>query len=898
MQSATDRVDRMRRALELARAALDRPDSEREQWLAAQCSVDTSLRDEALALLALDRVPAPGLEPVLSALDDGVANDPLIGTCIGRFRIVERLGSGGMGTVYRAEPVAGVTRQPVALKLIKRGLDSEEILARFMRERGILARLDHPHIARLLDGGLADDGRPWFAMELVDGQPLLAWCDARQLGLDVRLALLLDACEALAYAHRNLVVHRDIKPANVLVTQDGTLKLLDFGIAKLLDAADDGATHGAAPLFTPEYAAPEQVARGSVTTQTDVFQLGVLLHELVAGVRPQWPGHCAQAVAQLRQWQARDPQVFEAMAQLRGSSGKALLRSLQGDLGRILCRALQEEPGRRYASVAALAEDLRHLRRGEPVSATADRWTYRTRMFLRRHRVAVAATSAVLGALALGTGLALHEAWQRSQAEQASQSALAMLEEVFLSADPYAAKGGDTRALDLVERAEVAAKANANPVLAARLLTEIGNVHVSLGDRAKAEEALRAALAAGERAGAAATPWTEGARARLAHYSLVDDGDAAGAAMLDLAITRLRAAGADGQAQLAQALEFKADAAFNRGDYASIASLSAEATRLHRLTDGETSPRYAVALGNQASLLRAIGRPADALEPARKAWAILQELAEIAPPSTLCYVEQQYAGALVDNQRVAEAEPLLHEALQRASSTPGTDQLLIDGISWELANVQLSLGRFDEAARGLRALAGRADRKSANLAAIDNALGNAESARGDAAAALAAFEQALHLLCADDAATPPCLVIGLNRAEALLAHGDRADARAALDRLDARIGADATAVRGRWRAIQAQAHLTAGDAEGAARMLAPRLEQARAATQDDAADARLLALAARIETARGQDAQALVDLREAERRMGRLWQGTPLPLAQVRAHIAQLQARSAAAHTR
>ena len=275
-------TERMRRALEIACAALDEPELERADWAQAQCGEDATLRMDVLALLEADQSP----DQLLCRRDERTEErDPWPGRLVGRYRIGERIGSGGMGTVYRAEPESGVARRAVALKLIKRGMDSEEILRRFLREREILARLGHPNIAQLLDGGMTSDERPWFAMELVEGEPLVAWCDRRHLFLRERVELMLQICAAVSYAHQNLVVHRDLKPNNVLVTSQGQVKLLDFGIAKLLDDDGEAATRSMLAPMTPEYAAPEQLQRGPITTQTDVYLLGLLMYELLTGLR-------------------------------------------------------------------------------------------------------------------------------------------------------------------------------------------------------------------------------------------------------------------------------------------------------------------------------------------------------------------------------------------------------------------------------------------------------------------------------------------------------------------------------------------------------------------------------------------------------------------------------------
>jgi serine/threonine-protein kinase len=889
MNTDADRTERLRRALALARAGLERAPDERAAWLARETAGDAALHDEAWALLQFDGVPPQAFERIGEAADP--APDPLLGATVGSYRIERRIGSGGMGTVYRATPVTGVTRQPVALKVVKRGMDSEDVLARFMRERQILAGLAHPNIARLLDGGLTADGRPWFAMELVDGEPLTTWCDARRLGVARRVELFLGACEAVAYAHRNLVVHRDLKPANVLVTDAGEVKLLDFGIAKLLDGAADATRTRAA--MTPEYAAPEQFARGPVTTQTDVWQLGLLLHELLAGRRASRNGEGGSTA---RLDAGADDGLLAERAAARGTTAAALQRALRGDIARIVRRAMHHDVARRYASVAALADDLGRWLRNEPVSATDDTLAYRARMFLRRHRAGVGAAAAVVLALGIGLGLALREARELRRAERSTENALGVLEDVFLGADPWRAKGGDTRAVDLLAsaRTRIAADITRDPAMAARLLDEIGEVFVSLGDRASAEGTLREAVRAGELAGAAATVPTASARARLAHYRLVGDGDRAAAGELDAAIAQLRTAGRDGRVPLAKALEYKVDDAFNRGDYAAIPALSNEAVQLYRAASGAMSVEYAGALGNQASLLRAIGRPADALAPAAEAWRIIGELGG-APPGARLYAEQQYAGALAANGRGAEAEPLLRDALARVRVDMPTDHDLADAIAWELASTQATIGRFDDAADGLRALLAHIDTKSANLAAVHNMLGSSELARGDARAARQAYENAVRLLCTDGQATPPCVIVRLNLAEALLALG-AAEAAPLLHALDADIGVADGRARHRWRLLEARRLLAAGEVRAARGLLAPLLAQARATTTEPTLDdANVLAEAAAIEAQAGERDAALADYRAAERRLAAIWAGEPPQLAKIRARIAALEGPNAAA---
>src|SRR5690606_35108467 len=304
----------------------------------------------------------------------------------------------------------GAFEKTVALKLVKRGMDTDEVLARFRGDRQVLAGLDHPGIARLLDGGAAEDGRPFLVMELVEGAPITAYADGRRLGLDGRLGLFAQACEGVAYAHRRLVVHRDLKPSNVLVGEgEGgrpVVKLLDFGIARLLDAGDGEAVTRLGRPMTPEYAAPEQRAGAAVTTATDVYALGVLLYELLTGRRPE--------------------------AAPRPPSAVAAERRYRGDLDTLALTALHPDPDRRYGSAEALLDDLRRLRAGLPLRARPDTPGYRLRRFVGRHRWGVgAATLGVALLVAFTVALALQQR-QTARARDDAEATVAFLERLFV----------------------------------------------------------------------------------------------------------------------------------------------------------------------------------------------------------------------------------------------------------------------------------------------------------------------------------------------------------------------------------------------------------------------------------------------------------------------------------
>lgn len=421
------------RALQVFDALADLPATERERELARLCAGDEALLAAVRRMLAADA----GGDGVLGAPPDqfldpdaGDAQDSLIGQTLGAWRLAGVLGHGGMGAVYRGERHAGGFEQHAAIKLIRMGMDSRQARERFLRERQNLARLRHPHIAALLDGGVSEAGAPWFAMELVEGQRIDHWCDARRLGIRARVQVFGQVLDALAYAHRNLVIHRDLKPVNVLVDGQGNAKLLDFGIARLLEeGTGDGLTATRERAMTPEYASPEQVHGQPVTTATDIYQLGLMLHGLLAGTHPF--GITGQTpLAQQMQAMERTPQTLveaagrasNAMLEARATDRSGLARQVRGDLAAIVMHCLAREPERRYGSVDALASDLRAWLAGLPISVRADSRGYRLRRFLRRNRLAVAAVAAVVAALAIGLGGAL---WQAREARLQAQRAVA-----------------------------------------------------------------------------------------------------------------------------------------------------------------------------------------------------------------------------------------------------------------------------------------------------------------------------------------------------------------------------------------------------------------------------------------------------------------------------------------
>lgn len=372
--------------------ALDEPADRRVTWLASQ-SLDAAVRERVVRLLAAHDQAGTFLQtPVLDAATVAATmpQADVTGQAMGAYRLLRELGRGGMGIVYLAERADGLFDKQVAIKVVAGPLDAS-LRERFESERRVLATLEHPHIARLLDGGTTPGGAPYLVMELVDGTPIDAYCRDHALDIAGRLRLFAQVCAAVRYAHQHFVVHRDLKPNNVLVTSDGTVKLLDFGIAKVLDPTRlvDETIQG--PL-TPTYASPEQLTGGTVTTASDVYSLGVILYRLLAERSPypadsNTPALLARAIAE---YEVSPPSVVTGH------------RALRGDLDAIVLRAMEKDPRRRYESIEPLAEDVRRYLSGLPVSARRPSWTYRSQKFIRRHRVGVAAGALVVIAVAGG----------------------------------------------------------------------------------------------------------------------------------------------------------------------------------------------------------------------------------------------------------------------------------------------------------------------------------------------------------------------------------------------------------------------------------------------------------------------------------------------------------------
>jgi len=480
------------------------PEERRERL--RQPAEDPRVRAEVAAMIAALEIPdgADGgflAEPVQVSSTEPHAESVAVGTRYGPWRILGPLGRGGMGEVYRAERADGAYQQQVALKILKRGLDTDALLERFLRERRILAQLTHPNIAHLIDAGATPEGRPYLVMERVEGLPIIDWCRRQQAPLRRILELMCEVCEAVHAAHRRLVVHRDLKPSNVLVNEAGEPKLLDFGIAKLLGEADGETTAtalGSAPV-TLQYAAPEQILGAPVTTAADVYSLGVLLYQLLTGRLPREYASLAAAAVSLTHEAATATRPSAALRGMPAGGEVPPLRprELEGDLDLIVLKCLQPDPERRYRSASELADDLRNFLAQRPILARPDSFAYRSGRFVRRNRIAVMAAAAVFVVLAGGAGGVL---WQARRAELQAQRAEHVKDlvlSVFHQQAPLSMDGSSTRTpaqLIAMSLNHADQELRNEPDLHAELLDSLGQIQYNMGDNAGSAETLRRAL--------------------------------------------------------------------------------------------------------------------------------------------------------------------------------------------------------------------------------------------------------------------------------------------------------------------------------------------------------------------------------------------------------------------
>jgi len=484
--------------------ALELPPEDRARFLEEAAAGDPDLHREVSSLLesaaSADQYFAGIASRAGMPRSQESQMERLAGREVGRWRLLHLIGRGGMGAVYLAERSDDQFQMRAALKVLPVGMTSAEAQRRFMAERQILARLSHPGIARLLDGGVMEDGTPYYVMEYVEGRPITAYCSAGSISLSERLDLFLAVCEAVSHAHRNLVVHRDLKPSNILVAADDRVKLLDFGIAKVLDADGASSVTGSSRLGNPltlAYASPEQVRAEPATTACDVYSLGVLLYELLTGIHPYRSGLATPVEAERTICHTMPPPPSAAVHE------HATRRDLRGDLDTIVLTAIRKEPERRYGSVAALAEDVRRYQAHRPILARPDRVGYRVARFVRRNRVATMAGIAIAVLLLSWFGTWIW-AMRRDQeqgrriAEEAaiSEEATRFLEGLFASAEISVGFADTVKARSLLDQGKerLLASASQSPATRLRLMASLAQTYHNMGLYQDEEEVLAAAL--------------------------------------------------------------------------------------------------------------------------------------------------------------------------------------------------------------------------------------------------------------------------------------------------------------------------------------------------------------------------------------------------------------------
>lgn len=642
--------------------------------------------------------------------DDSGFNDFRIGV----WRALRTLGRGGMGTVYLVERSEGGFRQHGAMKLLRAGADSDEFLRRFEQERQILATLNHEGIARLLDGGRDPQGRPYLVMEYVEGEPIDRACDRDRLSVDQRVALFVQVAQAVAYAHRNLIAHRDIKPGNIIVGADGKAKLLDFGIAKALadePLGEEPLTRTALRVFTPDYATPEQVHGQPASTATDVYQLGLLLYELLTGQRAQRVTDMSQQTLENAICRAEPVRPSErvagddAAAAARQSTPSALRRKLRGDLDNIVLKALRKEPERRYASAIAMVEDLERWRQGRPVRARPETWGYRTGKFVRRHAWAVAAGVAIVAMIA-GYAVtvtiqanALARERDRAQAEAAKALQVKTLVlRVFEGANPDASGSAQLTARELLDRgwAAIERELGGQPDVQIELLDAVGEAYRQLGvyDRAEALFARSLQIARGE---SSRQPLLLARALRSRGRVRSDSGDYA-AAETDLrdALARYRKAFGKDQEDIAATLADLARLLDLRGDFAGSETLYREALAMYRTLHGERHLRVADTLGDLGMILRRQGDYAGAEPLLSQSLSLRRQLLPAQHPE-IAYVLTDLAQVRNDLGEYDSAEALYREALASMQASLGADHPHVALTMITLARVLKTRRDFDGA---------------------------------------------------------------------------------------------------------------------------------------------------------------------------------------------------------
>ncbi len=694
--------------------ALDLPPSEREPWLAALGPEDEALKPRLIALLAhAPSVQAAGFLSGIPSVDLGAVDlrEPSAerpGATVGPYTLLRELGEGGMGTVWLAQRTDGMVQREVALKLPRGAWPRAELVERMARERDILAGLTHPNIARLYDAGVTPGGRPYLALEYVEGRPIDEYCNDQRLDVRARLRTFLQVAVAVAHAHGKLVVHRDVKPSNILVTADGQARLLDFGIAKLLDqgkTTHTELTERAGRPLTPEYASPEQIAGEALGVASDVYSLGVVLYELLTGTRPYRPQRGSRNALEDAILHT-DPSPPSASA-----IDRARRKVLRGDLDTIVLKALKKNPDERYPTVNAFEDDLQRYLSGRPVLARPDSTSYRFSKFVRRNRLAVGAAAAFVLSVAAFGGVS---AWQaRVLAEQrrvaqverdTSEQVVRVLIDLFQATNPSVRPDGDrmpigefladaqTRSLELLRGA---------PAVRARLQQVFGLIHHSRGQYAPARAALEEALAEQRRLAGPDHPGALESLQALGELArLMGDGERA-RALLEESLERHRRVYGEQHERTAQVLFAMAPVVATR-DLDEAGVLLQRSLDIRRATLGSHHPDVGESLGSLGAYYSRRKDKARAKDFYLQALAVFPTPQDRRNPIAITLLND-FASLLGELNARGEAEALQREAIDLGREVLGPQTLTVANLINNLGTTQALMGRHADAERSFRA---------------------------------------------------------------------------------------------------------------------------------------------------------------------------------------------------
>jgi len=758
--------ERWRRVDELFNAAIDLSAGQRPAYLHSACGDDSELRVEVESLLEADAQDDPGFEQIIPQTAEAVLDltAPLhAGDRVGAYRVVRPIGQGGMGAVFLAERADDEFESQAAIKVLRTGAFDTDIIARFRNERQILANLNHPNIARLLDGGETKRGLPYVVMEFVDGRPVDTWCDERQLGVRERVEMFRRICDAVHYAHQNLVIHRDLKPGNVLVTADGTPKLLDFGIAKILGEGpqDETVTAPLNRIMTPAYASPEQVLGRLISTSSDVYSLGVILYQLLTGRAPYdledaTPGEIERLVCEDDPPRPSQAAIGDEAAKQRGSFAERIRKDLAGDLDDIVLTALAKQTEERYLSVEQLSADLARWLDHLPVNARKHTWVYVAGKFVRRHKAGVAAAVAFVALIltfAVGMAvLARRIAQERDTAELERRKAAQTTEflaDIFRISDPGETRGNEVTARQILDLGaqRIDGELREQPEIRAEMSDVIGRVYQNLGLYNEAQDLIERSLEVREDVLGGEHP---DVAASLNHLAKVfhDTGryDEAGELyQRSLALSRA-ASGRDDL--VAQNLNDLAMLQRDQGRFDNAESMAEEALALRRKIHGEEHEEVSAGIHNLGTVLYRKGDYDGAEQLFRQALAMDRELRNEVHPDVANSLNS--LGALLEQTgRLDEAADIFQQALDVVHKLYGDDHPEVADNQRNLGEVLLKTGRLADSEKFLQS-ARKLDekwfgREHPDVAADLNLLGLLEQRKGNDTKAEAYFRESLEL---------------------------------------------------------------------------------------------------------------------------------------------------------